>query len=278
MDLASVARLLAFFEASGCKGAVLAGTTGEGPSLSAIEKRDLIRAATSLRGKLDLLLGVATPSLSEAEWLCKQANAAGARGALLMAPFYFRGAAAVDVRDWFLRVMDVSGCDVIVYNFPQMTGFRMDGEFLASLADHSRFTGVKDSSGERANLDEYRQAVGPHKRLFTGDETLLLDALKAGWNGSISGAANVVPSWLTKVVSAWLKGEEESAAATFAVLEPALEAIRSATQPATNKAVLKAFGTLARSDVRLPLHAAEADDLMAKLREHLGVKSNAPSI
>src|SRR5688572_23691682 len=78
VDMAGMARLLAWFEANGCVGAVLAGTNGEGPSLSATEKRDLIQHAVPLRGKLDLVLGIATPSLDEAIWLTRRAEEAGA--------------------------------------------------------------------------------------------------------------------------------------------------------------------------------------------------------
>src|SRR5436305_4424299 len=92
VDILCVARLLAWFEAAGCKGAVLAGTNGEGPSLSATEKRDLIREAIPLRGKLDIILGIATSSLEEAVWSCNQAQNAGAVAALVMPPSYFREA------------------------------------------------------------------------------------------------------------------------------------------------------------------------------------------
>src|SRR4051812_1946026 len=88
VDILCVARLLAWFESNGCKGAVLAGTNGEGPSLSPVEKRDLLRDAMPLRGTLDLILGIATSSSDEAIWLCKQAGAVGAKAILLMPPYY----------------------------------------------------------------------------------------------------------------------------------------------------------------------------------------------
>ena len=69
VDEASLAKLLAWFEAAGCQGVVLAGTNGEGPSLSATEKRELIACAAGMRGKLELILGIATPSIEEAVWL-----------------------------------------------------------------------------------------------------------------------------------------------------------------------------------------------------------------
>src|SRR5690349_2804546 len=78
VDMPSVARILAHFKAAGCKGAVLAGTNGEGPSLSAVEKRDLIRIAVPIFPELKVVAGIATPSLDEAIWLASQAHKAGA--------------------------------------------------------------------------------------------------------------------------------------------------------------------------------------------------------
>src|SRR5690349_13881865 len=116
IDLPSLAKLLAYFEASGCRGVVLAGTNGEGPSLSAVEKRDLIREAMPTRGRLDVILGVATPSLEEAVWLNNQAAKAGAIASLVMPPGYFREASEEGVEGWFMQVLDRSKLPIIVYN------------------------------------------------------------------------------------------------------------------------------------------------------------------
>ena len=122
IDDASVLRLLAYFEASGCSGAVLAGTNGEGPSLSAFEKRELLRVADKGRGKLKLILGIATPSLTEAQWLASQAGKNGADAVLVMPPGYFRRATETGIESWFTAVLESSPVPVLVYNFPKMTG------------------------------------------------------------------------------------------------------------------------------------------------------------
>lgn len=253
VDMAGVAKLLSWFDSGGCRGAVLAGTNGEGPSLSAVEKRDLIRDAVPLAGSLELILGISTPSSDEAVWLCKQAHSAGAAGVLLMAPGYFREATAAGIEAWFRFVMDRSPSPIFVYNFPKRTGIELSPELLGSLSTHERFAGVKDSSGERSNLSAYRQAV-PNHPLFVGDETLLWDALRAGWTGSISGAANVVPSWLARVIA-----EHPEADTRFELLLPVLEAIRKAPQPGTHKALLHRWGILPSPDLRLPLMDPPAD-------------------
>ncbi len=278
VDLGSLARLLAWFEAAGCQGAVLAGTNGEGPSLSAVEKRDLLRDSLPVKGQLDLVLGIATPSLDEALWLCKQAAAYGAAAVLIMAPSYFRSAGEAGIERWFERVLDESPTPALIYNFPKMTGFTVEPEMLGRLLRHPNACGAKDSSGENSNLAAYRRVVSERQSLFVGDETLLIQALESGWSGTISGAANVVPHWLSAIVREWISSDtRESSEAKFSILEPVLRSIRSEPQPATHKKLLARWKILDRPEPRLPLQEAndEAVERLANLlRESLGMTSD----
>lgn len=274
VDMAAVARLLAWFESSGCQGVVLAGTNGEGPSLSAVEKRDLLLGAMNVRGALELILGVATPSLDEAIWSCKQAHRAGAAAVLVMAPFYFRDATEEGIEAWFQDLLDHSPLPVLAYNFPQRSGIVLSASLLARLARHERFAGAKDSSGDEANLASYRSALGTGHALFVGNETLLLKALAHGWTGTISGAANVIPQWLVSVGREW-PDHRESAETKFALLQSSVEALRAGPQPALNKAVLHRLGILPDPRMRPPLVACPDDRVaaaMAALEASLGIR------
>jgi 4-hydroxy-tetrahydrodipicolinate synthase len=253
VDHAGVARLLAWFASNGCKGAVVAGTNGEGPSLSAPEKRELIRASVPLGEKLGLevILGIASNSLDQAIWLCKQAKDSGAAAVLLMAPGYFREATEEGVEAWFTQVLDRSSVDTLVYNFPKRTGVTITPELMYRLAKHDRVIGLKDSSGSAENMKGYAQAV-PKKLKYVGDETLLLDALQAGWTGTISGAANILPNWLSQVIADW-ETDQESARAKFELVLPGIKGLRGQPQPAANKAVLHHLGIVDNADLRLPL-------------------------
>ncbi len=251
IDQPGMARLLSWFESHGCAGAVLGGTNGEGPSLSAVEKRDLLRAMMPVRGSLDLILGIATSSLSEAVWSCQQAAKAGAAAALVMAPSYFREATEEGIEAWFRELLDKTNLPVLVYNFPQRTGITFSADFLRRLSSHENFAGAKDSSGNEENLVSYAKAL-PGKTLFVGNETLLVKALDAGWTGTISGAANVLPQWLARIVREY--PERDTA---FNFILPAIEAIRKSPQPATHKAYLASIGVLDSAAMRLPLLPVE---------------------
>lgn len=262
LDLAGVVNLLSAFRTAGCNGIVLAGTNGEGPSLSAVEKRDLVRASTSIFPDFPVITGIATPSLTEAIWLAQQARKAGAAAALVMPPFYFREASTDGILQWFEALMSASDLPVLVYNFPQRTGIPITPEMLGRLAQHPNMTGVKDSSGDRANLNSYAEVLqGRNKQLFVGNETLLWEALELGWSGTISGAANSIPGWLSRIVQEYRSEDKESSAAKFQLALPVLENLRRIPQPATHKAVLCSKKVLQHASVRLPLQEADESQL-----------------
>lgn len=264
VDMVGIAKLLAFFEAAGCRGAVLAGTNGEGPSLSAVEKRDLLREAMPLRGKLDLILGIATPSLHEAKWLTQQAGKIGAAAVLVMAPSYFRRASAEGVEAWFAAVLADANLPVIIYQHPPLTGITITPEAIRRLAMHPRFGGLKDSSGEASHLPLYRELVPSHP-LFVGDERLLWTALEMGWSGTISGCANVIPQWLCRVVA---RRDEQA----FELILPVIEHLRSRPQPEANKAIQQALGLISSAAPRLPLLPVGVDRDLDFLEARLGVR------
>ena len=259
VDPAGVIKLLAWFRAAECHGVVVAGTNGEGPSLSAVEKRDLVRLAVDLGGDLRVILGVASASLTEAVWLSKQAAKAGSEAILVMPPAYFTEASQDGIARWFEALAEDGDSPILVYNFPKRTGVRFEIETIARLAENPKVVGFKDSSGEAGNLAAYK-AVSRGKRLLVGDETLLMEALRHGWSGTISGATNVIPSWIVQVVRDFNE-RPESSEAKFQLILEAIRALRSLPQPVGNKAMLRRMKVLSSDSVRLPLLDLAAADL-----------------
>lgn len=260
IDQPAIARLLAHFKAAGCQGVVLAGTNGEGPSLSAVEKRDLVKLALPIFPDLKIIAGIATPSLEEAIWLANQAQKAGASAGLGMAPGYFREASEDAIARWFEKLFNETDLPILVYNFPQRTGITFTANLIERLSQHERMIGLKDSSGNEENIASYAKAA-KGKDLFVGNESLLWRCLEAGWTGTISGAANCIPGWLAVIVEEYFAGRKESANVKFELVLKGIEALRGVPQPATNKAVLHRMGILPHPDVRLPLDNLAADAL-----------------
>lgn len=244
----------------------MAGTNGEGPSLSAVEKRDLFKSSVQLASGMPVIAGLATSSLDEADWLCRQAGTAGCAAALVMPPSYFREASEAGIEAWFAHLLDRSPLPILLYNFPKRTGIPLPADMVRRLAQHPNMAGLKDSSGDAENLIAYAE-VCHGKSLFVGDETLLADAMSHGWSGSISGAANSLPNWLVQIVDEW-EWNTESSQTKQALILPALMALRKAAQPSTHKQILVRQGVLPLADVRLPLQSvpeATVDEVLLQV-------------
>ncbi|HXF86625.1 MAG TPA: dihydrodipicolinate synthase family protein [Anaerolineales bacterium] len=154
LDLESVPVLLDFLASRGCHGAVLFGTTGEGPSFSPTEREALLRAARDIRTaypEFRLIAGTGTPSLSETIDLTKCAFDLGYDAVLILPPYYFRKATDNGLFNWFSEVIKKavpSDQSILGYHFPDVAGIGFSIELLARLKEAfpTQFAGIKDSS------------------------------------------------------------------------------------------------------------------------------------
>ncbi len=235
IDLPGVARLLAYFEHHGLTGVVVAGTNGEGPSLSSTEKRDITQFAVRHSGKLKVIAGLATCSLTEARWLAKRASESGAMAGLVLPPFYFPPNFE-GIEAWFRELATTVELPLILYNIPQNVGFSLPPPMVERLLRLPSIAGIKDSSGNPALLEEY--LVSAHKsgkEVLVGDERLLLSALYQGASGTISGLANSTPHLIARQV-------RERSEVLQALIETACQNLKTHPQPAVHKYVLHLRG------------------------------------
>ncbi len=260
VDEPGLIRLIARFRDAGCAGVVLAGTNGEGPSLSTVEKRDMVRVAVGV-DLLPVIAGISTASLEEAIWLADQAHKTGAIAGLVMPPAYFREASESGISAWFQELMGRTKLPILLYNFPSRSGFSFRPELIQELAKHDGMAGIKDSSCLASNLAIFADALkGAGKRLYVGDESLILKALDCGWNGAISGAANIIPRWLVAVLND-AETNRESAETKFELIAPLIHELKSRPQPPLNKALLAWANMIALDKPRLPLLPPSQEDV-----------------
>ncbi|MDQ2986120.1 MAG: dihydrodipicolinate synthase family protein [Armatimonadota bacterium] len=246
IDLPAVLRLLAHHEERGTTGVVLAGTNGEGVSLSGPEKRELVEFAVQHAGGLDVVCGLATCSITEAVWLSRRAQEAGAIATLATPPFYFRTATQEGVEAWFRALLQDATIPCILYNFPANTGIALSPELVARLFEMDHVIGIKDSSGDVASLNAYLEVAIPRgKQVFVGDERLISDCLAGGGSGTVSGLANSYPRLVSRLANTPSEELQQ-------VTNEAYAAIKKHPQPAVHKHVLAARG-LPGGGMRPPL-------------------------
>ncbi len=259
-------------------GALLLGTTGEGPSLSPEERLTLMRVAATWRDQhapdFRLLVGTGTPSLDESVFLTQAAFDLGFDAVVVLPPYYFRGATEDGLFAWFAalmrRAVPADGA-LLAYHIPQVSGVGLSLDLLARLKEAfpRRFVGLKDSSGDPEHARALGARFGDDLLVFTGNDRLLSHALRHRASGAITALANLASPWLREVWEAFQQGEEERAQAAQARLDKARSALEQfPPYGPTVKAVLAArFGmpTWGVKPPLLPLEGARAAEAVAAL-------------
>ena len=189
---------LSWLAAEGLDGALVLGTNGEFPSFSLTERIAVAEAAAAAGSGLNLMLGVGSCALPEVFTMLAVAADSGYSAVLCPPPFYFRAAPAEGVAAFFREVLDASPLPVLLYHFPQMSGVPISEEMLDRIEGHERLAGVKDSSGDSAEL--HRLCTRFRDRAYiVGSDRLVCACLEAGGRGSITAAANVAPTLVAAV-------------------------------------------------------------------------------
>ncbi len=248
IDAPYLARLLAHFEAQGAQGVVVAGSTGEGPSLSAPEKVQLYELAVQAKGNLQITAGVLVCSLDEALYLTRQAHRVGCDALMVAPPFYYP--ASLDGLIQFYRaVLDASRLPVILYNIPQRTRHKITPPLIDALLEHPNLHGIKDSSGSVRSMGRFLK-YAPRLRVWVGEEKLLSRCLQGGGAGSISGLANVYLARMARLCEAFQRGE--ACDGLQSLINAAADALDEFPAPANFKYALTLTG-FPETHVRTPL-------------------------
>lgn len=258
LDLEGARRLAGHLLDHGSDGLVVAGTTGESPTLTHEEKRDLWAAVAEVaRGRAPLIAGTGTYSTAESIELSQTAEEAGADALLVVTPYYSKppqsGLAA-----HFKAIAASTALPIVLYDIPGRTARKIEHATLLELAEVPNIVGVKDAAADLAGTAKLA-AEAPGFRIWSGDDALTLSMLAVGAVGVVSVASHIVGHRLAEMVAAHDKGDVEGAAQINRELVPIFEALFITSNPIPLKAALEMLG-LPAGPVRLPLvDATEAE-------------------
>lgn len=207
LDLDAVPALLDYFSSRGSHGTVLFGTTGEGPSFSPTERKQLMQAACESRDSLPgfrLIAGTGTPSLSETIELTKLAFDLGFEAALVVPPYYFRKATDEGLFNWFSEVIRKavpSDRYILGYHFPNVAGIGFSIDLLSRLKDAFpvQFAGIKDSSHDAELARTLGETFGYDLAVFNGTDSYLQHAMQNKAAGCITAPANILSRELREI-------------------------------------------------------------------------------
>jgi 4-hydroxy-tetrahydrodipicolinate synthase len=220
LDREGLLSLLQFLAKRGCHGALLLGTTGEGPSFSSSERGEVLRAGLAVRqthAGFHLLAGTGTPSLEETISLTKDAFDLGYDGVVVLPPYYIRNASEEGLFFWFREVLRRAvpeGGALLGYHIPPVSGVPLSLDLLARLKDTfpTRFAGIKDSSAQLQHAQALGERFGEDLAVFNGTDRLLTQAYQAHAAGSITALANVISPDLRRIWDAHQKGTTDAVA------------------------------------------------------------------
>ncbi len=264
LDLESVPVLMRFLASRGCHGAVLFGTTGEGPSFSPAEREAVMREVKkNQQSGFRLIAGTGTPSLSETIELTKLAFDLGYDAALVVPPYYFRKATDDGLFNWFSEVIRRSvPADkyVIGYHFPTVAGIGFSVELLMRLKDAFpvQFAGIKDSSHDADLARALGETFGNDLVALTGTDSYLKLAMENKAAGCITAPANLISPDLRTVWDLMNEGKD-STSAQQRVTEKRHVLEKYPPFPPTLKALLHRMYDLPRWAVKPPLESVSME-------------------
>ncbi|MGE0255606.1 MAG: 4-hydroxy-tetrahydrodipicolinate synthase [Alphaproteobacteria bacterium] len=238
---------------SGIAALVVNGTTGEAPTLSAVEQsRTIVLAVKAVNGRVPVIAGAGSSETAHAVELARRAERAGADGLLVVTPYYNRPPQEGIFRH-FEAVHAATSIPILLYDVPARTGVTLTADTLQRLAQLPRIVGFKDATGRPERALHLRRQLGEAFRLFSGDDATALDFMMKGGNGCISVLANVVPGECAKLDAACRRGDYYGEARTIgASLVPLVRALATEANPIPVKFALSLLGRM-RPEMRLPL-------------------------
>jgi 4-hydroxy-tetrahydrodipicolinate synthase len=238
--------------AGGINALVPCGSTGEAATLTHEEHLAVVRAVVrAARGRLPVIAGTGSNSTAEAIRLTRGAEEAGADAALLISPYYNRPTQDGIYRH-YAAVADATGLPLILYNIPGRTGSNITPDTIARLARLPNIAGVKEASGNLAQVLEIIDESGPDFGIYSGDDILTLPIMAAGGHGVIAVGANLMPRAYVELTDALLAGDLERARMQNHRLLPLMMALTLEVNPIPVKTALAMMGQCA-DEFRLPL-------------------------
>jgi 4-hydroxy-tetrahydrodipicolinate synthase len=197
IDLSTFDRLVDFLVEAGVSGICIAGATGEYPHFETADRKAVIRrAAARLPADRALLVGIGAPSIPLVLELGEAAMTAGSRALLLPMPMFFRYEQQ-DLEAFCARVSSALRAPCLLYHLPGFTNGLERRTIVGLLRTEAHIVGIKDSSGDAANLSVIAEERGNEPwSLLAGDDRLLLAGMRAGWDGAVSGVAGFCPELL----------------------------------------------------------------------------------
>jgi 4-hydroxy-tetrahydrodipicolinate synthase len=237
---------------AGIAGVVVLGTTGEAPTVDIEETVDVLSFAKEVAGeKLDVIVGLTSNSTKTLTKNVAKINSVRP-SAILSATPYYNKPTQKGIVEHFTRLADATALPIVLYNVPSRSGANINPETVAELAGIPHVVGVKEASGNLAQVREILESVPTSFSVLSGNDDQNVEVVKLGGRGTISVASNVIPGHVKRVIDAALAGDFESAESIDKPFADFYKDIFIENNPQAVKTLLAHLG-LCREVFRLPM-------------------------
>jgi len=237
---------------NGTHGLVPVGTTGESPTLTHDEHKQVVAwCIAEAGGRVPVVAGAGSNNTAEAIDLARHAEDAGADGLLVVTPYYNKPTQE-GLYQHFKAINDAVGIPILIYNIPGRSVIDMSVDTMKRLSELKNITGVKDATANVARVSLQREAMGPEFNQLSGEDATALGFMAHGGHGCISVTANVAPKLCSEFQEACLRGDYKTALAIQDRLMPLHTALFVETNPSPAKYGLSILGRMSE-ETRLPL-------------------------
>ena len=269
VDFESFGRLIDWQIEEGADSIVVAGTTGEGSTLTDEEHREVISYCVKrVANRVPVIAGTGSNDTAYAISLTQFACDAGVDGVLLVTPYYNKATQNGLIKS-FVAVADVATKPCFLYNVPSRTGCNLLPKTIAALADHPRITAVKEASGNISQIVETAALCGDKIDIYSGNDDQIVPILSIGGKGVISVLSNIMPKETSRMCRLFFEGDVAGSAALQLKYLPLINALFCEVNPIPVKSAVAAMG-FGENYLRLPLTPMEPEHeavLFALMRE-----------
>jgi 4-hydroxy-tetrahydrodipicolinate synthase len=238
--------------AEGTNGLVPVGTTGESPTLSHDEHKQVVEwCIHQAKDRVPVIAGAGSNSTREAIELSRHAEEAGADAVLVVTPYYNKPTQE-GLYQHFKAINDAIGIPIIIYNIPARSVIDMSVDTMKRLYDLKNIAGVKDATANVVRVSQQRAVVGEGFNQLSGEDATALGFMAHGGHGCISVTSNVAPRLCAEFQSACLRGDYATALKLQDKLMPLHQNLFIETNPSPAKYALSVLGKISDT-VRLPM-------------------------
>ncbi len=269
IDYESFAKIIKEIIDKGAKAIIVLGTTGEGVSVSAYERKTIIEfAKQEIHGKAKLIVGTGNNNFEQCIQNTKMAKNLGADGVLVVTPYYNK-TTQKGLIEYYTHLSTI-GIPIIMYNVPARTGLNIETKTVQALADNPMIYGLKEATCDINRIIELSKICNNKIALYSGEDNLNYIFYCLGGNGSISVTANICVDKVEKVFEFVQNGQYSDALKLQNELDGLNHALFIETNPIPVKTIMAEMGKIEK-DVRMPLVDASEENtsLLVKLAKKL---------